>query len=63
MRLRHRLGALFIGLAVMLGWSGCARTQSTPVAAPADVGQAVEDAAWSALRAGAIVVLDRKSVV
>ena len=56
MRLRHRLGALFIGLAVMLGWSGCARAQTTPVAAPADVGQAVEDAAWSALRAGAIVV-------
>ena len=56
MRLRHLLGALSIGLAVMLGWSACARAQSTPVAAPADGGQTDEDAAWSALRAGAIVV-------
>ena len=56
MRRHHGLAALCIGLAVVLGLSGCARAQTTPVAAPAPVEPAVEDAAWSALRAGGIVV-------
>lgn len=56
MRLHHRLFALSVGLAVVLGMSGFARGQSTPAAAAAPVQEAGEDAAWSALRDGGIVV-------
>lgn len=56
MRLHHRLAALLIGLALVLGLSGVAHAQTAPAAAAAAVQEAGEDAEWSALRAGGIVV-------
>lgn len=56
MSLHHTLAMLPIGLALVLGLSGFARAQAAPMAASPHVEQAGEAAAWSALRAGGIVV-------